>query len=114
MWMDFALAIICAAILLMEAWNMKNRLLTPVHLGRNTDISVVIEVKGEEPALEQTLKSLVWLNESGVLNAPVYVKLEGASQSTTQTAELFAKKYEYINVCTNGDIKWKNLRNSTE
>ena len=114
MWMDFALALICAAILLMEAWNMKNRLLTPVHRGRNTEISVVVEVGDDEPALEQTLKSLVWLNESGVLNAPVYVKLDGAYQQTAKTAELFAKKYEHINVCTNGDIKWKNLRNSTE
>ena len=114
MWMDFCVALICIAALLVVAWSIKGRLLTPVSYGKNTELTLNIKVKADEPALENTLKSLVWLNECDTLRVPIVISFTVRNELTEKIAETYADKYYYISVADCGESKWKNSLNLTE
>ena len=109
MWLNFTVALVCAAILLLAAWGVKDKLLTPVQFGNNTEISVIVKVKGNEPMLEETMRELAWLIESGLLNAPVTVKLTECDGETWRIAEICAFKYKNITIDNIGDADGRTL-----
>ncbi len=110
MWFDFAIALIFAALLVLIAWGFKGRLLTPVVSGENTHITLEVEVDGVEPCVEHTLKSLVWLHESGTLSADIVLHISAEDTTTRHIAETYAAKYNFIKCCY-GDNLWKSSLN---
>lgn len=59
-----AVGFAAAAVLWLIIWSVKGLLLTPVRLGRNTDADIVLHIRGAEPTIEYTLRSLMWLRET--------------------------------------------------
>lgn len=110
MWLNFLLALICAALIILIVWRLKGRLLTPVRTGSNTRISVNVEVNGSEPCLEHTLKSLVWLYENGTLKAGVVLHIDTDDSAVHHLAETYALNHCFIN-CDYGDNSWKSSQN---
>ena len=52
-------------------WMLGCALLTPVRSGRDTRITLVVQARGDAPELEQLLRGIRWLRESGTLMADV-------------------------------------------
>ena len=109
MWLSFTVALVCAAVLLLAAWGVKDKLLTPVRFGNNTEITVIVQVRGNEPMLEETLRELSWLNESRILKASVKVKLTECDDGTRHIAEICALKYKNIIIDKIGDADGRTL-----
>lgn len=74
----------------------KNRLLGSVPRGRNIRLSTVIIVSGSAPELENTVKALVWLRQSGRLDAEIVLRNCGMDEETASVAEKLARR---------GDVK---------
>lgn len=72
-------------------WLLRGIILTPVPRGRNVDISVVLDVRGEAGELENTVDALCWLRKNGTLKARIVVRDEGMSEETAQVARLLAR-----------------------
>lgn len=111
MWISAVAAFAFAAAVLALLSCLKDKMLTPVKYGDNTKISLNLELKGAEPELEQTLKSLVWLSDSGTLTAPVRIILSETDSHTRHIAESYALRYKNITICDCGDNTWKNSWN---
>ncbi|MDO4815324.1 MAG: hypothetical protein Q4A83_01805 [Bacillota bacterium] len=107
MWLDFALALLCTALIIVLAWSFKGRLLMPVSIGGNTKITTSIEVTGSEPCLENTLKSIVWMHENGTLKASVVLNIDTDDPTVHHVAQAYALNYWFIN-CDYGDNSWKS------
>lgn len=110
MLLNSALALVLAAVILTVGWAIKYRLLTPVKVGKNTKITVNVNVNGRAESLEQTLRSLVWLRENGTLKADIVLNVASDDSTACRMAEIYADKYSYI-YCSFGDSSWKNSRN---
>ncbi len=72
-------------------WMLRGIMLTPVHKGKNTRISVNIFVSGPEPGLEQTVDGLCWLGSNGTLPASITVVDAGMDGATRDIAKTLAK-----------------------
>ena len=65
---------LCALLILGFAWLLRMlgcALLTPVRSGRDARLTLVIRARGDAPELEQLLRGIRWLRESGTLTAEV-------------------------------------------
>lgn len=102
MWLNFLIALLCSFMIFIAIFAIKERLLSPVSVGYTTDIVILIEPKGDDGSLEQTLKSLVCLHESGTLKADIVLMVKPAEVLPMLIAEKFAAEYDYI-YCDNGD-----------
>ena len=89
-------AFAAAAALMMLMWLVRGVMLTPVRMGENERLSVVITVTGAAPELENTVNALLWLSRNGTLRAQVLVRDAGMEQNTRQAAELLERR---------GDVK---------
>lgn len=92
-----AVGFAAAAILWLIIWSVKGLLLTPVRLGKNTAAEIVIEVRGAEPTIEYTLRSLMWLRENGTLRADIVVKSYDVDDETRGVLRRFQSQYRYVN-----------------
>ncbi len=96
MTLNFAVGFAVAAILLLAVWALKGVLLTPVRSGDNTDISIDLRVSGAEPALEQTLRGLLWLRENGTLKADIRIAAHKPDELTRHIARHYEAEYRCI------------------
>ena len=65
---------LCALLILGFAWLLRMlgcALLTPVRSSRDARLTLVIRARGDAPELEQLLRGIRWLRESGTLMADV-------------------------------------------
>lgn len=96
MTMYIAAGFAAAAVLWLIIWSVKGLLLTPVRLGRNTDAELILSICGAEPTIEYTLRSLIWLRESGTLRAEIVIKTENIDEETRSVLRRFAAQYRCI------------------
>lgn len=89
-------AFAAAAALMMLLWLIRGVMLTPVRVGANERLSIVITVTGAAPELENTVDALLWLSRNGTLRAQVLVRDAGMEQNTRRAAELLERR---------GDVK---------
>ncbi len=92
----FAAGFAAAAVLWLIMWGLKGLLLTPVKLGKNTNALITLRVNGTEPALEYTLRSLIWLRENGTLKANVEIIAIAPDDTTRSVAKKFRSQYRYV------------------
>ena len=52
-------------------WMLSGALLTPVHSGRDTRITLVVQAHGDAPELENLLRGTLWLRDSGTAAADI-------------------------------------------
>ena len=96
MTMYIAVGFAAAAVLWLIIWSVKGLLLTPVRLGRSTDAELILRIHGAEPTIEYTLRSLIWLRESGTLRADIAIKTENIDEETCSVLRCFAAQYRCI------------------
>ena len=96
MTLNFVVGFAAAAILMLIIWAIKGLLLTPVRTGDSTDIEIDLHLRGAEPALEQTLRGLLWLRENGTLKANIYVKASRPDEITRHIAQHYESEYRCI------------------
>ena len=96
MTLNFAVGFVIAAILLLIIWALKGVLLTPVRTGDSTDIVIDLLLHGDEPALEQTLRGLLWLRENGTLKANIRIIAHEPDEETRHIARHYEVEYRCI------------------
>lgn len=100
-------ALICTVIL----WLIREMMMSPVKCGKNTRQYIVLQVCGHEAALENHLRSLVWLNETKTLRCDIIVHGAGLDDETRTVARIMAEDYDCIHFFEDGDMpQWiRNL-----
>ena len=96
MTLNFAVGFVIAAIRLLSSWGLRGVLLTPVRTGDNTEIVIGLNLDGHEPALEQTLRGLLWLRENGTLKANIRIIAHGPDEETRHIARHYEAEYRCI------------------
>lgn len=67
-------------------------LLCPVRPGRGERLEAVLRLSGDAPGLEQTLRGLLWLRESGRVRMGILLVDEGLTPEARETAELLCRR----------------------
>ena len=93
---DFIVGLTIASILLILLWSVKGVMLTPISSGKNTLLSIDLNVSGKEPMLEQTIKGIIWLRENGTLKAKVHINTQNADTAAKHIARCYADMYDFI------------------
>lgn len=86
----FVTLLIAAGVLLL-LWMVRGVLLTPVRLGKNQRLSLVLTVTGRSPELENTVDALAWLMANGTLKADIVVRDAGMDEETAATAAVLER-----------------------
>lgn len=94
-----AAALVCAMLL----WLLRQLMLTPVKAGKNTEQRIWLSVRGDEPALEQHVAGLLWLNDSGVLRCRIIIQGYGLSEATRLVAQALERDHNCVFFTENGD-----------
>lgn len=85
-------------------WMLGCALLTPVRSGRDTRITLVVQARGDAPELENLLRGIRWLRESGTLMADVLLVDCGLTEEATALAERLARQCEDLKLCNTEEI----------
>lgn len=96
MTLNFAVGFAAAAMLLLIIWALKGLLLTPVKTGDSTEMVIELYLHGDEPALEQTLRGLLWLRENGTLRADIRITAHEPDEVTRHIARHYENEYRCI------------------
>lgn len=78
-------------IFILLRW-LKGRVLRPVIRGENMRVSTLISISGPAPELENAVKALKHLRESGALAGEILVQDLGADEDTLRVAELLERE----------------------
>lgn len=85
-------------------WMLSGVLLTPVRSGRDTRITLVVQARGDAPELENLLRGIRWLRESGTLMADVLLVDCGLTEEAAALAERLARQCEDLKLCNTEEI----------
>ena len=75
-------------------------IICPVKPGRGERLEAVLRVSGSAPGLENTLRGLLWLRDSGRVHMCVTVVDEGMDEDTLQTAQLLCRGKNGVELLT--------------
>ena len=94
--MEWQLLVVCAVSLglLFLLWYVRGVLLTPIHLDKSVQGTVVLRIVGPAPSLEQTIDSLHWLQQNGTLPLEIQVIDAGMDEATRRVAAALARRGE--------------------
>ena len=92
MFLKLLIAAVVAGVLLLLCWLLRGVLLTPVNLGRNTRLKLLLTVYGAAPELEQTVDALLWLRANGTLPGEIYIVDRSMDGETSEIIAALAKK----------------------
>ena len=98
---------LCALLILGFAWLLRMlgcALLTPVRSGRDTRITLVVWARGDAPELENLLRGIRWLRESGTLMADVLLVDCGLTDDAVMLCERAARQCEDLKLCNTEEI----------
>ena len=90
-------ALVCALLL----WILRQMMLTPVKAGKNTQQELRLYVRGREPALENHVAGLLWLNDSGVLRCRVLIFGQELSEETRLVAQALERDHTCVTFIDN-------------
>lgn len=85
-------------------WMLGCALLTPVRSGRDTRITLVVQARGDAPELENLLRGIRWLHESGTLMADVLLVDCGLTDDARALCERAALQREDLKLCNTEEI----------
>ena len=107
---------LCALLILGFAWLLRMlgcALLTPVRSSREAQLTLVIRACGDVPELEQLLRGIWWLRESGTLMADVLLVDCGLTDDAVALCERAARQCEDLKLCNTEEIcQW--MQTSTQ
>jgi len=82
------ISLLVSGILVCALWAVRGALLTPIMIGKNENIKIVLTVCGASPSLQNTVESLLWFRENGTLACEIIVEDNGMDSETRQIAEI--------------------------
>ena len=85
-------------------WMLSGALLTPVRSSQDAWLTLVIRVCGDAPELEQLLRGIRWLRESGTLMADVLLVDCGLTDDAVALCERAARRCEDLKLCNTEEI----------
>lgn len=85
-------------------WMLSGALLTPVRSSQDAWLTLVIRVCGDAPELEQLLRGIRWLRESGTLVADVLLINCGLTDDAAALCERAARQCEDLKLCNTEEI----------
>ena len=89
-----------AAGLFWLLWKIRGALLTPVPIGKNLGLLLVLRITGPAPELEAAVKGLLWLLEDGVLHGAVRIVDRGMDEETLEIARRLASGTRTVTLWT--------------
>lgn len=98
---------LCALLILGFAWLLRMlgcTLLTPVRSSRDARLTLVIRACGDASELEQLLRGIRWLHESGTLMADVLLVDCGLTDAARALCERAARRREDLKLCNTEEI----------
>ena len=98
---------LCVLLILGFAWLLRMlgcALLTPVRSSREAQLTLVIRARGDAPELEQLLRGIRWLRESGTLMAGVLLIDCGLTDDAVALCERAARRCEDLKLCNTEEI----------
>ena len=85
-------------------WCVWQFMATPVRFGKNSYCAVILSVTGREPRLEETVRSLVWLHDNGVLRCHIIILAEHPDEETDYVARALARDNGCVTLIENGEM----------
>ena len=82
------IAFLVSGVLVFTMWAIRGVLLTPISVGENERIRIVLTVCGESPCLQSTVESLLWFRENGTLACEIVIEDNGMDSDTRRVAEI--------------------------
>lgn len=82
------ISLLVSGVLVCALWAVRGALLTPIMIGKNEKIRIVLTVCGASPNLQNTVESLMWFRENGTLVCEIIVEDGGMDNETRQIAEI--------------------------
>ncbi len=73
-------------------WRARAKLLTPVQPGENTALTVFVTASGAAPELESLLHGLLWLRDSGAMQADILLLDDGLTPEAATVAHKLAEQ----------------------
>lgn len=98
---------LCALLILGFAWLLRMlgcALLTPVRSSREAQLTLVIRACGDAPELEQLLRGIRWLRESGTLMVDVLLVDCGLTDAARALCERAVRQCEDLKLCNTEEI----------
>ena len=85
------ISFLVAGVLVFALWVARGVLLTPIVIGKNESIRIVLSVSGKSPCLQHTVDSLLWLRDNGTLACEIIIEDRGMDDETRQIAEILQR-----------------------
>lgn len=85
------IAFLVAGVLVFALWVARGVLLTPVIVGKNERVKIVLTVTGASPCLQSTVESLLWFRENGTLACEIIIEDSGMDDETRHVAEIMQR-----------------------
>lgn len=115
---DIFCVICIAGAVILFIWILRGMLLMPLKLGKNTRLMVLLQVKGVEPCLEQTVKGLDWLRSNGTLPGDIVIVDDGMDEETVDISQRLTNDLNGVRCWKKKDVSaWEtkeHLYNSAE
>ena len=112
------LCIFCVAGgVILFIWLLRGLLLMPLKIGKSTQLTVLVKVKGAELCLEQTVKGLNWLKSNGTLPGNIVIMDDGMDEETIKVSERLAANLHGVSYQRKDVSVWEtkeHSHNSTE
>lgn len=108
-----AILVVCGTFVLL-IWLMRGIMVTPVPTDENTELYMVVAVKGDGTNLEQTLQSLEWISDEGKIPMTLVVCDCGLTDNGKKL--ISRDKWDAV-YCTPqhlGEIAWKKELTESE
>ncbi len=93
---DILVAVSLCAAVLAVIWSVKGAFLTPVRRRGDTDIFTVVRVAGDAPGMEQAVRGLEWLIDSGREETCIIIADGGLTPEARRRARLLAEKNDLV------------------
>lgn len=94
---DVATTLFCTTGLALMGWIFFGKLLTPTPRG----VHIFIHSQGDGEALEQSIRSLIWLRSMGLLTCPIFIVDGGLSPQGLALAQRLCDRWDNVSL----DIK---------
>ncbi len=96
-------AVLLAALSVLMFVLLYEIIICPVKPGEGERIETRLRVSGSAPGLENTLRGLLWLRDSGRVDMSISIVDEGMDTDTRETAELLCRYENGLRMISAGD-----------
>lgn len=106
---EAVLAFLIAAAVLSFGWLLFGRLVTPVKTGKDVRLYCLLRARGDAENLQQTVKSLQWMDSTRVLRARIMIVDDGLSEEGRKMAETLIRQKPELVLCEMESLSARSL-----